>query len=44
LPLAETPRSHELTLAALREKHGVDPADVEAMIDLAFPKNHQGYA
>ncbi len=40
LPFDGQTTQDEETLAALRKSHGVDPLDVEAMIDVAFPKNY----
>ncbi|HEU5423965.1 MAG TPA: Gfo/Idh/MocA family oxidoreductase [Nitrolancea sp.] len=38
LPLAEDLEVDELSLAAQRQKYGVDPLDVEAMLAVSYPK------
>ena len=38
LPLEGRLESEELTLAALRQKYGVDALDPEAMMDIAVPR------
>jgi predicted dehydrogenase len=40
LPVPEQTDAERAALAALTGKYGVDPMDVEAMIDVAFPKNY----
>jgi len=40
LPFDEETDAERATLAALREKQGVDIMDVDRMIDVAFPKNY----
>lgn len=40
LPLEEGPAHDREVLDALRSKLGIDPMDVEAMLDVAFPKNY----
>lgn len=40
LPLEEGPTRDAEALDALRSKLGVDPMDVDAMLDVAFPKNY----
>jgi len=40
LPFAEETQAERAALAAVRSQYGVDPMDVDAMIDVAFPKNY----
>lgn len=40
LPFDGEDQAEQATLASLRERYGVDPMDVDAMIDVAFPRNY----
>ena len=41
MPFTDETDADRAELARLRGAYGVDPMDVDAMIDLAFPKNYE---